>query len=99
MAVEHLKLRVNKVRRETSAITAYELLDPDGSRLPPFTAGAHIDVLLPSGRVRQYSLCNDPSDRSSYCIAVQRETAGRGGSAEIHELCWQVSWTKFCGIR
>ncbi|MDT7708945.1 MAG: hypothetical protein QOG20_4552 [Pseudonocardiales bacterium] len=51
--------------------------------LPAWTAGAHVDLLLPSGLVRQYSLCGEQDD-PEYTVAVLREPAGRGGSAEIH---------------
>ena len=52
--------------------------------LPPWTPGAHIDLVLPSGLIRQYSLCGDPAD-PAYTVAVLREPASRGGSVEIHE--------------
>jgi len=52
--------------------------------LPHFTPGSHIDVHLPSGRVRQYSLCNAPD--ALYRIAVKPEPHGRGGSLEVHEV-------------
>lgn len=84
-SIERLTVRVVTVRQETTAIAVYELADAQGADLPSFTAGAHIDVLLPSGLVRQYSLCNDPSDGTRYFVAVQREAHGRGGSAEVHE--------------
>ncbi|WP_338759230.1 PDR/VanB family oxidoreductase [Nocardia vulneris] len=58
----------------------------DGQALPPWAPGAHIDLVLPSGRVRQYSLYGDPADSASYRVAVLREPDGRGGSAEIHDL-------------
>ena len=66
--------------------------------LPAFTAGAHTNVLLPSGRIRQYSLFNDAAETHRYCIAVQRENNGRGGSIEMHEKirvgdCLQISAT------
>lgn len=57
---------------------------PDGVPLPAWSAGAHIDIKLPSGLMRQYSLCGDPADRSCYRIAVRRVAASRGGSTEIH---------------
>jgi vanillate monooxygenase ferredoxin subunit len=53
--------------------------------LPAFTAGAHLDVHLPNGLVRQYSLCNPPADRDRYLIAVLRDAASRGGSQAVHE--------------
>jgi vanillate O-demethylase ferredoxin subunit len=57
----------------------------DGAELPAFAAGAHIDVHIATGIVRQYSLCSDPADRRHYRIAVLLEAASRGGSATIHD--------------
>src|SRR3978361_501797 len=62
------------------------LADPDGHRLPAWSPGAHVDVLLPSGLIRQYSLCGDPADVRRWQIAVLRVADGRGGSAEMHGL-------------
>lgn len=53
--------------------------------LPFWQPGAHIDVVLGDGRVRQFSLCGDPADRSRYRVAVLRENDGRGGSVAVHE--------------
>ncbi|MBY6411997.1 oxidoreductase [Rhodococcus sp. BP-252] len=53
--------------------------------LPSWRAGAHIDVELPSGRLRQYSLCGDPADSTTYRIAVRRIPDGDGGSIEMHD--------------
>jgi ferredoxin-NADP reductase len=58
----------------------------DGASLPPWRPGAHLDIHLPSGRVRQYSLCGDPACPDSYRIAVRRIPDGGGGSAEVHEV-------------
>lgn len=58
---------------------------PDGAVLPPWYPGAHLDVTLPSGRVRQFSLCGDHTDRQHYRIAVRRMADGEGGSREIHD--------------
>lgn len=57
------------------------LASPD---LPPWTPGAHVDVTLPSGLVRQYSLCGDPADEGRYTIAIRLVEDGRGGSREAH---------------
>ncbi|MFJ9036180.1 PDR/VanB family oxidoreductase [Streptomyces sp. NPDC102406] len=60
----------------------------EGSALPAWEPGAHLDLVLPSGLVRQYSLCGDPEDTSSYTIAtrlIPAERGGRGGSREVHE--------------
>ncbi|MEG1456452.1 MAG: PDR/VanB family oxidoreductase, partial [Comamonas sp.] len=62
-----------------------ELARVDGQPLPAFSAGAHIDVHLADGLVRQYSLCNDPATRDHYRIAVLREPQSRGGSLGMHE--------------
>ena len=75
-----MTLRVAKKWREATDIHCYELVDPEGRDLPPFTAGAHLDVELKPGLVRQYSLCNDPRRRDAYQLAVMREPASRGGS-------------------
>jgi vanillate O-demethylase ferredoxin subunit len=79
-------LVVRQIRFEASGINSYELTDPAGGELPPFTAGAHIDVHLPGGVVRQYSLCNSPMERHRYVIAVLRDEAGRGGSRALHDV-------------
>jgi ferredoxin-NADP reductase len=71
---------------------AFTLADPAGAPLPPWTPGAHLDLVLPSGLERQYSLSGDPGDRYRYQVTVLREAGGRGGSAELHErqLCGQT---------
>lgn len=79
----HLSLALRAVEQRTPDILACTLAHPDGSELPAWEAGAHVDVHLPGGLVRQYSLCGDPADRHHYQIAVKREPAGRGGSAAL----------------
>jgi ferredoxin-NADP reductase len=66
-------------------VVALTLADPDGGLLPSWTPGAHIDVQLPSGRRRQYSLCGSPGRRTDYRIAVRRIADGGGGSMEMHD--------------
>ena len=66
-------------------VLALTLRDADGAELPPWQPGAHIDVELNAGLVRQYSLCGDPADRRAWRIAVLREPQGRGGSRHVHE--------------
>ncbi|GAA4119359.1 PDR/VanB family oxidoreductase [Enteractinococcus coprophilus] len=75
---------VDRIQRSTS-VTEFVLERADGSRLPDWAPGAHIDVVLPSGKIRQYSLCGDRWTPHQYRIAVQREHDGTGGSVEIHE--------------
>ncbi|MFB7917602.1 PDR/VanB family oxidoreductase [Streptomyces sp. NPDC056061] len=57
----------------------------EGPDLPTWQPGAHLDLLLPSGLVRQYSLCGDPADADTYTIATRLVEDGRGGSREVHE--------------
>ena len=57
----------------------------DGGELPPWRPGAHLDLRLEPGLVRQYSLCGDPADRRRWRLAVLREPEGRGGSRHVHE--------------
>ena len=73
--------------RDTRAdgVVALTLADPAGGRLPGWTAGAHIDVLLDDDVVRQYSLCGRPGDRHTWRIGVLLDPAGRGGSRRVHE--------------
>lgn len=88
--------RVRPVRRmQTAVVTKRELVAPDvvaltladadGGLLPAWSPGGHIDVRLPSGRRRQYSLCGPPGRRTDYRIAVRRIADGGGGSIEMHE--------------
>lgn len=71
---------------EAEDIAVFELADPTGADLPPFSAGSHIDVEVAPGLVRQYSLCNNPSERSRYVIGVLKDPATRGGSAGMHAI-------------
>ena len=80
-----LRVRVTRKVREAEDICSFELAAEDGSPLPAFSAGSHVDVQLPGGITRPYSLCNDPAETHRYLIAVLREPASRGGSAAMHE--------------
>jgi phthalate 4,5-dioxygenase reductase subunit len=78
-----LALKVGHVSKVAREITLFELSSPDGTALPPFQAGAHLFVRAPNGLLRQYSICNAPSDSGRYVIAVKRDAAGRGGSISM----------------
>ncbi|MBW8486075.1 PDR/VanB family oxidoreductase [Actinomadura parmotrematis] len=80
-----LALVVQEMRREAADVVSLRLGAPDGRALPAWQPGGHLDVRLPSGRRRQYSLCGDPADRRSYRIAVRRLPGGGGGSREVHD--------------
>lgn len=79
-----LQLRVDCLRREADGVISLVLTDPQGRRLPDWEPGAHIQLHLPSGRTRQYSLYGGGDDGSQYRIAVKDVVGGRGGSREIH---------------
>lgn len=70
---------------EAAGIASFELVRADGLPLPSFAAGSHIDVHVPGGRIRQYSLCNDQEETGRYRIAVLRDPKSRGGSAAMHD--------------
>src|ERR1700748_3127852 len=78
-----MSLRVASKWREATDIHCFELVDPERRELPPFTAGAHVDVEVEPGLVRQYSLCNAPHRRGAYQLAVMRESGSRGGSVGL----------------
>jgi len=80
-----LDVRIKQIRYEGKGINSYELISPTGQPLPPFDAGAHIDIHLKNGIVRQYSLCNSSAERDRYVIAVLKDENGRGGSRAVHE--------------
>ncbi|MGB8945699.1 MAG: PDR/VanB family oxidoreductase [Streptomyces sp.] len=80
-----MTLRVHAKDTVADGVVSLTLVHPDGPRLPDWAPGAHIDLLLPDGTTRQYSLCGDRWDPYSYRVAVLREPAGRGGSAYVHD--------------
>ena len=80
-----LTLKVAAKQTEALDICSFELADPTGSHLPPFSAGAHIDVEVRDGLIRQYSLCNHSDERHRYLIAVLRDSHPRGGSHWMHD--------------
>ena len=80
-----IEVRVTRKAAEAEAICSFELQAVDGRPLPAFSAGSHVDVHLPGGLVRQYSLCNDPGETHRYLIAVLKDAASRGGSVAMHE--------------
>ena len=80
-----LEVRVSRKIIEAQGVCSFELVPLDQAELPPFTAGAHIDVHLGPALTRQYSLCNPPHERHRYLIAVLEEPASRGGSKHLHQ--------------
>lgn len=72
------------MRWEAEGVYSCELEPLDGIALPDFSAGAHIDLCLPGDMVRSYSLCNTPSERGNYMVAVGLDPSSRGGSKYVH---------------
>lgn len=83
---ELIKVRVRVMTYEAEGINSYELRTENGGDLPPFEAGSHIDLHLPNGLIRSYSLVNSQAERSRYVIAVNKDSGGRGGSRFMHEI-------------
>ncbi len=81
-----LNVVISRVEKMADGVTKYEFSMPDGSDMPPVTAGAHIDVVVAPEFFRQYSLSGDPANRACYQIAVLREATGRGGSKLLHRV-------------
>lgn len=80
---EWIRVRVTERRTEAQDIVAF-VLEPVVGTLPAYDAGAHIDVKLPNGLIRQYSLCGSPDRAGCYEIGVLRDAGGRGGSMSMH---------------
>lgn len=80
-----LQVRVRTKTVEAEGVCSFELVADHGGPLPAFSAGAHIDVHIAPGLIRQYSLCNASSERDRYRIAVLLEPQSRGGSSGMHE--------------
>lgn len=83
--MDQLTVKVLRKTQEAQDIASFELARADGGPLPAFSAGSHIDVQIPGGLTRQYSLCNDEQESHRYRIAVLRDAASRGGSQGMHE--------------
>ena len=80
-----MPLRIARAYAVAEGIRSFELVQPDGSELPPFTPGSHVKVQTPCGALRKYSLCNDPAERHRYVITVKRDAGGQGGSVSMHD--------------
>lgn len=87
-SAETLNVRVRSMTWQAEGVLSVELTAVDGGALPPFDAGAHVDLQLPlpGGAVsRSYSLCNDPRESHRYVVGIGRDRASRGGSRWVHE--------------
>lgn len=77
-------LRVHRIEWAADGVLEIDLRDPTGAELPAFAAGAHVDLVLPNGLARSYSLANDPAERHRYVVGVGLDPASRGGSRWLH---------------
>ncbi|NJC71382.1 oxidoreductase [Planosporangium thailandense] len=82
---QQLRLRVRQLTWEAEGVLSVHLQQLDGSELPAWQPGAHLDLRLPGGLTRQYSLSGSPRHRSTWRVSVLREQSGRGGSAAVHD--------------
>lgn len=86
---EAIRVRITQVRQvgtagTPGAVLVLDMRPDEGGELPPFSAGAHVDVHLGADLIRQYSLLNDPAERHRYVIAVALDADSRGGSQRLH---------------
>jgi len=81
-----VRVVVSKAHAMCADVTKYEFRNADGSDLPEWQAGAHLDIVVAPEFLRQYSMSGDPADRSKYQIGVLREDDGRGGSKLMHRI-------------
>lgn len=92
-----LEVRLGAVAFEAERVQSYVLEPLYGQSLPPFTAGAHIDLHLPNGLVRSYSLLNNSQERYRYVIGVQNDPNSRGGSRYMHDTL-RLGEILTCGV-
>lgn len=85
LQTHELELLVKQVSWEADNVIAIVLVDRSGGELPGWAPGAHLELALPNGVIRHYSLCGDPADRHTFTVAVLNEVSGRGGSRFLHE--------------
>ncbi|GAA1995695.1 oxidoreductase [Nakamurella flavida] len=78
-------VRVRQIRWEAEGVVSITLGRDDASPLPGWEPGEHLDLHLREGRIRQYSLCGDPQDRTTWTVAVRLEPEGNGGSRHVHD--------------
>lgn len=76
---------VHTLRHEAEGIISVELRPWGDTVFAPFEAGSHIDLHLPNGLVRSYSLLNSPSEQGRYVVGILRDRSSRGGSRYVHE--------------
>lgn len=84
MSDQLIDVEISQRDAHTDSVSVFELKPLKGAILPPFEAGAHIDVVVEQGLIRQYSLSNDPAEAGIYRLGILRDPNSRGGSERIH---------------
>ncbi|AOJ02668.1 ferredoxin [Burkholderia mayonis] len=82
---ELLNARIRTLRYEAEGVVSVELVPVSGSSFPAFSAGAHVDLHLPNGLTRSYSLLNSPTESNRYVLGILSDRQSRGGSRYVHE--------------
>jgi ferredoxin-NADP reductase len=82
---QRLRLRVKALEWEAEGVVSVHLRQPDNGELPAWAPGAHVDLYLPGGIIRQYSLNGTSADRLTWRVSVLLDPASRGGSRAVHE--------------
>lgn len=85
MTPELIDVIVRQPALQGGAVAVFTLEDAQGRALPAFDAGAHVDLHLPGGLVRPYSLCGNPAEHRHYRLGVLKDPASRGGSQAVHQ--------------
>lgn len=94
-----LNVIVRKRELQGDSVVVLDLTLPDGRPLPAFEAGAHVDIHVAPGLVRQYSLCGDPGNVAVYRLGVLKDPASRGGSSGVHEVLVEGRQVSISGPR
>jgi tetrachlorobenzoquinone reductase len=82
---DRMEVLVRSISLLATETIGVEFVASDENELPAFEAGAHVDLLLPNGVRRSYSLCNRPTDRHRYVVGVKKANPSRGASSYIHD--------------
>ena len=94
-----IDLVVHRRHAAADGVVALDLADPQGGDLPAWEPGAHIDLMLDEGLVRQYSLCGDPRDAKTWRVGVLLDPQSRGGSRHVHANLFEASSVRVRGPR
>ncbi|WP_028627157.1 PDR/VanB family oxidoreductase [Metapseudomonas resinovorans] len=84
MSAGQLDAVIAAINAEAKDVLSFDLVDPQGRDLPPFEPGSHLEVHLPNGLIRHYSLSNDFRERNRYRVGVGLSPQSRGGSKLLH---------------